>query len=119
MNNEDYVGSDILDSKDLDALDKNHEDILDGLYKKVRDSESAKEWLNTSLGTAFRKFLAADKMRSMKVCSTELDLEKHKEAQIDYAAICKLELLFGSIISDGHEAFNQLNQLNKEDSHGT
>ncbi len=55
-------------------------------------------------------------MRAMRSCSTELDPAKQKEAQIDYAAVCKLEVLFGSIIADGQDALNQLNQMNTGDT---
>ncbi len=116
MENRDYGGSDILDADDLQAIEKDHEAILDLLYDKVRTSDSAKEWLNTPLGRDFRKFLAADKMRAMKTCSTASDPEKQKDAQIEYAAICKLEVIFGSIIADGNEALNQLNNMHRGDT---
>lgn len=120
MSTEEYGGSDVLTEEDFEAIEKGQEDILDGLYGKVRESDSAKEWLNTPLGQSFRKFLAADKLRAMKSCSTETDPTKHREAQIDYAAVCKLETLFGSIIADGQDALNQLNQMdqiNRGDTH--
>ncbi|MCJ8292924.1 MAG: hypothetical protein MJK15_00825 [Colwellia sp.] len=116
--NTEQGGSDVLTKEDFEALEKGQEEILDGLYKKVRDSDQAKEWLNTTLGQAFRKFLAADKMRAMKVCSTEVDPDKRREAQLDYGVVCKLEVIFGSIISDGVEALNELNQHNTGDTDG-
>jgi len=112
MDTQEYGGSDVLTKEDFDMLDKGDEEILDGLHKKVRDSDQAKEWLNTPLGQTFRKFLAADKMRAMKACSTESDPEKHREAQLDYGVVCKLEVIFGSILSDGVEALHELNQRN-------
>lgn len=116
MNGNEYGGNDVLNDDDLKDIENNYENILDGLYRKVRESDSAKEWLNTSLGKSFQKFLAADKLRSMKECSTELDPEKQRALQIDYAAVCKLEVIFGSIIADGIEALNELNQRHEGDT---
>lgn len=116
MSNNEHNGSDILTPEDFEALEKGQEEILDELYKRVRESDQAKEWLNTAVGQRFRKFLAADKMRSMKACSTETDPVKVREVQIDYSAICKLEVIFGSILADGQEALNQLNQINTGDT---
>ena len=118
MSDDDYGGSDILSEKDVQEIEKNHEGILNELHAKVRDSDEARKWLDTPLGTSFRKFLAADKLRTMRRCSKETDPEKLKSAQIDYAAVCKLEVIFGSILADGNEALQQLTQLHEGDTHG-
>ena len=114
----DIIGSDVLSDDDLKALEYSQEEILDLLYKKVRDSDAAKQWLNTTLGQSFRKFLAADKLRTMKNSASEQNPEALLEAQIEFKAICKLESIFGAIISDGHEAIQQLTQMHEGDTNG-
>ncbi len=109
MQNEDYEGNDVLTDVDLKDIEANYEVILDGLHKKVRASDKAREWLNTELGQTFQKFLAADKLRTMRACSLEFDATKLRALQIDAAAVRKIEVIFGSILADGNEALSELN----------
>jgi len=114
---DEHVGSDILSDDDFKELEESQEQILDLLHAKVAEHDEAKAWLNTKLGTAFRKFLAADKLRAMKSCTTATG-EALAEAQIDFKVVCKMESVFGSIIIDGQEALQQLTQMHEGDSHG-
>ena len=115
---EDNFENDCLTDDDLKQLDRDQEKVLEQLYSKVRDSDEARQWLNTGLGVALRKYLAADKMRAMKQSATATTYKECKRAQFDFAIIEKVESLFGSIIVDGQEALNELEQLHEGDTNG-
>lgn len=113
---EDYLGSDILSEEDLLDVEKNHAAILDELHEKIRTSDAAQRWLKEPLGKELMKYMAADKLRQMKICSTSKDEAERNEAQIEYAAIRKLEVIFGTVITDGVEALNTLNNQHTIDN---
>ena len=70
---DDFFGNDTLSEEEEKILETEYGGMLKGLHEKVKNSDAAKQWLNTDLGVEVRKFIAADKMRSMKVCSTSED----------------------------------------------
>ena len=116
-NSTDEHGQDYLSAKDLAQIETESEQILDALYLKVQESQQARDWLNTKLGQALRKYLAADKLRWMKACAAERDPEKLEEAKFEYAVIARVESLIGSVIVGGDEAMAQLEQMNAGDTY--
>ena len=115
---EDIRDNDCLTDEEFQDVQKSQEVILDQLYDVVRNSDQAKEWLNTPLGKSFRMYLSSDKMRQMKLSATERDPETREKARFNFAVVCKVEELFGSILVGGQEALQQLNQMNEGDTNG-
>ena len=112
------IENDCLSEDDFKELEAGQEKILDQLHAKVRESDEAKVWLNTALGKSLRKYLAADKMRAMKKCATAEDDEEREKARFDFAVVSKVESLFGTILVDGQEALQQLEQMHEGDTNG-
>ncbi len=109
-NEEDFFGNDVLDEEQEKMMENEYEDMLKGLHGKVQNLDAAKQWLRSDLGIEFRKFLVADEIRTMKICSTSEDEKEVEEAKIDLKAISKLKQIFGTIIADGIDALQTLQQ---------
>ena len=113
----DNFENDCLSEDDFKELEKSQDKILDILHAKVRESDAAKEWLNTPLGRSVRKYIATEKMRAMKMCAASEDITEQNKARFDFTVISKVEYIFGAIIVDGQEALQQLEQMHEGDSH--
>ena len=116
---EDLSTKDCLTKDDFAAIEKNTQQILEDLYSRVHESDAARDWLNSKLGKRFVRFLAADKLRAMRMSSaTTSSKEERKRARLDYAVASKIEVIFGSILIDGQDALQQLEQEHQLSAQG-
>lgn len=105
-----FGGSDILSDDELSQVNNFVDNSIDELYKLAQTKQEAVDWLNSKLGKRLRKYIVAEKQRTMKLSITSKDEEIISKAQFDYAVIQQLEVFIGSILLDGEEALKQLEQ---------
>jgi len=102
--------NDELSEAEFKLFEKQHDEVLNELYKVVQAKDEATTFLNTEFGKSLRKSLVANKLKAMKQCATckSLDPETLFANRLAFEVICKVEAIFGHIIVDGTEALRQL-----------
>ena len=107
----DMGGSDELTNEEIEDADQHHEELLAALHKVVNESDEAKAFLSTAFGLALRKTLAAEKLRTMRLCAENIGKPEEAASKHAYDVIRDVERIFGLIISNGKQALEELRVL--------